>query len=77
MGHVMAVGNSASAQPLNTSSATTSTGFLAAMRGYEEYTTSGTTTTRGPMRTTSGDCELETAWGASHMHAEMYLMIEA
>ena len=84
----MAVGNSASAQPLNTSSATTSTGFLAAMRGYEEYTTSGTTTTRGPMRTlqfvwancnaaTSGDCELETAWGASHMHAEMYLMIEA
>lgn len=47
----MSVGNAASAQSLNTSTPTKSTGFIAAMRGYEEATTSGTTVTRGPMRT--------------------------
>jgi hypothetical protein len=57
------IGNDASTSPLQTSYPGKTTGFVGAIRGYEEYTLGAAgTTIRGPMRTLQlvwtdcGDC---------------------
>ena len=51
-GHTFAVGNSASTAPLLAAFPNKQGGFLAAIRGYEQYTQGGgTATIRGPLET--------------------------
>jgi hypothetical protein len=69
-GHQLVIGDDASTSTLLTSYPAKTTGFVGAIRGYEEYTMgAGTATTRGPMRTLQlvwADCYCNcTSTGAS------------